>query len=40
MIAAELERWTKFLALAAGPAALAALVISFVRLDNDAPPKK
>ena len=40
MIAAELERWTYFLALAAGPAALAALVISFVRLDNDAPLKK
>jgi len=37
MIAAGLERWTYYLALAAGPAALAALVISFVRLDNNAP---
>jgi len=35
MIAAELERWTYFLALAAGPAALGALAISFVRLDNE-----
>ena len=32
MIAAELERWTYFLALAAGPAALAAIAISFIRL--------
>jgi MFS family permease len=32
MIAAEFERWTYFLALAAGPAALAAIAISFIRL--------
>ncbi len=40
MIAAELERWTYFLALAAGPAALAALVLSFARLENETPPKE
>jgi benzoate transport len=39
MIAAGMETWTYYLALAAGPAALAALVISFVRLDNETTPK-
>lgn len=32
MIAAELDRWTYFLAVAAGPATLAAIAISFIRL--------
>lgn len=34
MIATGLDRWTYFLALAAGPAVIAALAIAFIRLDH------